>query len=312
VWRGGDAIPDSFDKRPAVSWGTIAQPAPVGTRRILLVENDPDVVHGINFNTKQLDYYPARNGMPAAPKWMIVIQATDEQGQPVANWCPRSSQMGKALGEAQNVAGERVGRGGVLDITLIEYRDPGDGKNLQKIYAVAYHPAGPAADPYLSPAQRAALPAIMARPVKVKDQPAGPDYPSAPPAYQPPAAAYQPAPNWAPPAQQGPPAYQPPAPPQFSPPAPAAYQPQPAPQWAPPAQGPVSTGPRVEAPVHPQWTPPAVQQAPAGPIPAQGLTREQLAAMQGLTDEQLVALGKNPVEVRAMLKAAGFQVPPPF
>jgi len=278
-WQGtGD--PFGAQKRPSISWGTLQQPVPHGTRRWLLVYQAPEVIQKRDFDTQQLEFWPDTG----APVWQVVTGVIDENGEDRGLFCGRPSAMAAAIQVAQEAAGSNVEPGGILDVTYTHDKpDPAKPRMTPaKQFAVVYVPPAQAAT-MMTPAQQQAWEG------KRRTSPAGQTF-------------------GPPPAQQGPPQQ-----PQAS----AQQGPPQQPQYGPPQGQQAPQGPPAAPP---QYGPPQGQQGPPqGPPPQQagpdlqGFTVAQLTALRGLEDNQLVALGQDVAKVRYVAnvaQAAGLL--PPF
>jgi hypothetical protein len=138
-WTGSADEAFGGESRSAISWEqSRGVSVPVGTRRLLLVESGPDVSHGRNFSTGELEYWPDGN-----PKWKITVQVVDENGEDYGLWMSKPSAMGAAIADAEKIAGFKIAATPwcALDITYIGDRPAKDPRaNPAKQFRVVLIP----------------------------------------------------------------------------------------------------------------------------------------------------------------------------
>jgi hypothetical protein len=293
-------LADAFgvESRKAISWESAPNVSvPHGTRRMLLVESGPAVLHGRDFTTKQLQYWPDGN-----PKWKIAVQVVDENGEDRGLWMGKPSAMGAAIASAEGNAGFKIidTPWCLLDITYTHDKQGSDPRtDPAKQFRVMLIPPA-AALHVMTPGQRQA----MEHKVAQTDAPT------------------QDAPQYAPPVQQpvAPQQYQQPMPPSTVPPGTGQVP------YVPPAQPQQYVAPQqYQQPMPPSTVPPGTGQVPYVPPvqqavapqrmygPAGDLTVEILTMFRAMEDAQIMALGRNPIEIRQAIEAAQRDsVLPPF
>jgi len=315
-WTGGAAFKEAAEKRPSLSF----KDAPIGTRRIVVCDVDPIVIHSRKWD----------NGKPGAlqfwddgnPRWAIGTGFIDENGQPVTWWTGRPSAGSAAMIEGRNGAG--IGPDdsmiGWIAVITFTHETPTAG-NPAKQYNVTLHPLETHGQ-YLTPnAQQAVRSAGIATSAPGNRALAETSPPTPHPA-EPTGNGWGQQPTYAPPQGQFPqggqfpagpipgPSYGTPATPPFQSGQFPAGQPMPPTyQQAPIAQFPV-------APIHnPPLGAPTIQEAtqnvanilggqevkPSTDIDGYGV--KALAAFMNLDDLTLQSMGQDVARVRAAIQA---------
>jgi hypothetical protein len=131
------------DKRPSVSFKTAA----VGDTKRLNVQSLSRAAQQTDYDTGKPAFWPSDTpGVQGNPK-MAVVFDVEYQGEELALWAPRPSSMLTAIIAAQKAAGQRIGPGGVLAVTLDSIKPSTDRKKEgQKIYTAVYTPPAPGAN----------------------------------------------------------------------------------------------------------------------------------------------------------------------
>lgn len=325
VWQGtGDPL--GAPKRPSISWGSIGQPVPVGTRRLLAVYEPASVRQQQDFDTGMPKVYPD-TGLPVL---QVVLGVVDENGEDRGLYFGRPSAGQAALLAAQEASGALFVAGSLIDITYVgDKPDPTNPKKAPAKQFQAAHWPGPACQQYMTQPQLATLQRHLSQPRPTDALGNGAAVQPAPPAQQPLPPVQNPtgAPGAA--VQRYQQAVQAPAPPAYSQPGPVPpggqqFAGAPAPNLPQAVQNVQQTFPGaqvVQQPAAPpQYGPPA-QVAPPAPAPAgrtpertfQGYSAVQLAGLSQLDEATRIALGHDAARVEAaMREAVAAGALPPF
>jgi hypothetical protein len=150
-WDGGKAFGN--ESYPSISWGTLTQPVPFGTRRWLLVIAIPEVKAAFKFQQGQsgprvLDKWPDGN-----QKWNVYVRVVDENGAVHNYVVKRPSAPYAAIVAEQERTGVEVGLGGILDITYT-HDVPTQGASAKQ-FAVVWIPPDKVNPSMMTPNQAA-------------------------------------------------------------------------------------------------------------------------------------------------------------
>jgi len=150
-WEGSPE--DIFaTRRPSISWGTVREPVPFGTRRLLAVYSAPRVEQGRKYGTNVLDTWPDGN-----PKFQVVIGVIGEDGEEYGYYMGRPSAATAAMKSAQDATGVPVELGTLIDVTYThDQQGPDKSKEPAKQFTIALYPYETGKQ-YMSPAQRLAI-----------------------------------------------------------------------------------------------------------------------------------------------------------
>lgn len=306
-WTGGAAFKQASEKRPAVSF----KDAPIGTRRILVCDVDPIVIHSRKWDNGKpgaLQYWDDGN-----PRWAIGTGFIDENGQSVTWWTGRPSAGSAAMIEGRTTAGIGPDDSMIGWIALITFtHETPTAGNPAKQYNVQLFPLESHGQ-YLTPmAQNAVRTGGIVTSAPGNRQLAQASPPTAE-AVQPTGDGWGQQATYAPPATQFPQGGQFPAGPlpgpvygtsatppvqQFpvAPPAPRTFEQAPMPQF-PAAQPTIQEATQnVMGILGGQAVPQADQ--------IDGFTIKALAAFMNIDDPTLTAMGQNPERVRAAIQQA--------
>jgi len=272
-WEG-DPSEIFSTRRPSISWGTVRQPVPFGTRRLLAVYESPVVKQGMDYSTKKLATWPDGN-----PKFQVIIGVIDEAGEENGYYMGRPSAAMAAMKDAIDRTGIDVEPGVLIDVTYTHDQQGMDkDKEPAKQFAINLY-SFEDGKAYMTAAQRA----VVERKLAAKSE-----VPPAPPA--PPPVGGLGAPGTQPVAPQGVPLMPGPIPV--------------APQWV---------SPQVAAQQAPAQPPPPTPVAPQQ-VPGMfgGYSVEQLGMLRAFSPEQMTMLGHDPAKVAAAVAegVATGQLPP--
>lgn len=139
-----DNTPDPFaggDSAPAVSWAVRGpdgsySSVPVGTTVVMHVTDEARLVQSRNFDDGKPKFWDDGN-----PQMSAVVVGT-VNGETKSIWASKPSSMFTAIKTAQDVAGSRISKGGILTVRLEGFKQ-GEDKNKApaKQYTATYQAA---------------------------------------------------------------------------------------------------------------------------------------------------------------------------
>lgn len=151
----GGAFGGSSESVPSVSF----KDAAVGTTVSGTVTTVPEIVHSVDFDSRQKQYWdPQNRGKKTTvpndqPVWAAVVHI-EVDGEERAVWAQKPSALFRAINDAQNAAGVEIAPGGTLAITYT-----GEKANPEKPHL---HPAKQYTAVYTPPANGGAFGADQA------------------------------------------------------------------------------------------------------------------------------------------------------